>query len=500
MNGSGLELLTTEQMAQADAAMIARGVTGLELMERAGDAVARMAVEMIPEAEPIDILCGPGNNGGDGYVAARLLQLSGYHVAVYAHGDPDKLSGDAATMAQRWSGPIRDLQHFSPNPNALVIDALFGAGLSRNVEGPLADTISHVAQSGCPVLSVDLPSGINGTTGALLGVAITATKTITFFRRKPGHLLYPGREKCGEITCVDIGIADDVINEIEFAPPQWSNAPDLWLSQFPKPKTHDHKYTRGHAVVVSGPPHMTGAARLGARAALRAGAGAVTVASRGNALLVNAMHLTAVMVDRINDAVELADILSDKRKTAALIGPGAGVGDATAANVTAALGADVSVVLDADALTSFTDAPHVLFSAIKNRSHKYATVLTPHSGEFQRLFGAVDGSRLAQAREAAARAGGIVILKGPDTVIAAPDGRAVINEDAPATLATAGSGDVLAGLITGLLAQGMPDFEAACAAVWLHGACARQFGPGLIAEDLAEMLPQVLASLLERGD
>jgi ADP-dependent NAD(P)H-hydrate dehydratase / NAD(P)H-hydrate epimerase len=338
---------------------------------------------------------------------------------------------------------------------------------------------------------------VDGTTGEIRGVAVKATATVTFFRAKPGHFLLPGRELCGEMRVADIGIPDVVLEPIH--PKSFANGPDLWLPQFPWPKPEGHKYGRGHAVVVSGPAFSTGAARLGASGALRAGAGLVTVASPSAALAINAAHLKAVMVRAANNANDLADLLSDERKNAVLIGPGSGVGEQIKEMVLAALASEAAVVLDADALTSFSSAPDPLFRVIAAR--KAPVVTTPHEGEFGRLFDLEgEGSKLDRARGAAARSGAFVLLKGPDTVVAAPNGRASINGTSSPWLATAGTGDVLAGMILGLLAQGMEAFAAASAAVWMHGRAAQLFGPGLISEDLPDLLPAVLHELLHRND
>jgi hydroxyethylthiazole kinase-like uncharacterized protein yjeF len=359
--------------------------------------------------------------------------------------------------------------------------------------------------TGVPVLSVDVPSGLDGTAGMAAGPVVSASRTVTFFRRKPGHLLMPGRALCGDVVLADIGIPVSVLDQI--GPRTWANAAARsdasWLARLPLPALTGHKYSRGHAIVVSGPAHRTGAARLGARGALRAGAGLVTVASPPDAVATNAAHLTAIMLEPFDGPRGLAEVLSDSRRNVVLIGPGAGVGLATRLLVQVALEFDMAAVLDADALTSFTidqdddEEPVVthLFSLIKEVPGRSNIVLTPHEGEFKRVFGDLSGSKLDRARAAAQTAGAVVVLKGPDTVIAAPDGQAAINDNAPPWLATAGSGDVLAGFITGLLAQGMPAFEAACAAVWLHGECANMSGPGLVAEDLPDMLAGVLAKL-----
>ena len=381
----------------------------------------------------------------------------------------------------------------------LVVDALFGAGLARDLDGAARDMVERVnawrrAGGGC-VLAVDVPSSLDGTTGAVRGAAIEADDTVTFFRLKPAHLLLPGRALCGVVTCADIGIRPDVLREI--APRTFHNIPALWNATLPIPRIDAHKYSRGHAVIVSGGVSSTGAARLAARGALRAGAGLVTLASPSDALLVNAAATTAVMVRRSDGPKGLAELLADARKNAVALGPGLGVGEATCALVETALApgaAPRAHVLDADALTSFAGAPERLFAAI--RAAGGPVVLTPHAGEFARLFGRDDGDKISRARRAAEKSGATIVFKGPDTVVAHPDGRASVASNAPPWLATAGSGDVLAGVVCGLLAQAVPVFEAASAGVWMHGEAGRLFGPGLIAEDLPESLPKVWRALV----
>ena len=503
-------------MAKADRLTVAGGMPAIELMNAAGRLIAEQAMKMVPDCGDILVACGPGNNGGDGFVAAQLLKDSGYRIRLVFYGDCNNLSGDAALAAENWTGQIVPLKDAGQGMSGgadeaepdLIIDALFGAGLSRDIEGAPADFIRHMNQSDCPVLSVDIPSGIDGNSGQIRGVAVQATCTVTFFRKKPGHLLMPGRIHCGDLSLGDIGIRRSVINAIK--PCIWANEPALWRSQFAiklREITAGHKYTRGHALVVSGGMTQAGAARLSARGALRAGAGLVTLVSPKSAVLVNAMHLNAVMLTPFSTADDLAALLKDKRKNAVLIGPGCGVGEATRANVAEILKSGASTVLDADALTSFEGRAHELFEAIKNNPAR-TVCMTPHEGEFFRLFGDCgmdetikNSSKLDRARAAARLSGAIIILKGADTVIASPDGNICINQNAPPSLATAGSGDVLAGILIGLLAQKIPEFEASCAAVWLHGEAANSFGPGLmsglIAEDLAEMLPGVLQKLDE---
>ncbi|MGE0668909.1 MAG: NAD(P)H-hydrate dehydratase [Sphingomonadales bacterium] len=482
---TGLELLTTDEMYRADALAIGRGVSGVTLMENAGRAAARLIAESY-ERVPVAVLCGPGNNGGDGFVVARLLQRQGWTVRLGLLGDAARLKGDAASMAARWTGPVEPLSPDLLAGAGLVVDALFGAGLSRPVDGVAAEMVAALNASSLPVVAIDVPSGVEGTTGRVTGPAVRAERSVTFFRKKPGHLIAPAKFFCGDVTVCDIGIPSDVLDEI--GPLCWENGPGLWRGAFPFPAAGGHKYARGHAIVVSGPLANGGAARLGARAALRAGAGLVTVACPPDAVVAHASQLNAVMTAPFTD---FADILADRRRNAVLVGPGNGVGDGTRDIALMALRAGRSCVVDADAITSFRDAPGDLFGAMGP-----PCVLTPHDGEFARLFpGLSEGSKLERTRAAASRAGAVVLFKGPDTVIAAPDGRAAINGNAPPTLATAGSGDVLAGLIVGLLAQGMPPFEAACAGAWLHGRAAALFGPGLIAEDIGEMIPAVLREL-----
>jgi hydroxyethylthiazole kinase-like uncharacterized protein yjeF len=455
-------------------------------MLSAGQAVAEAAQDLV-EGGPILVLVGPGNNGGDGFVAAAELAAQGREVSVSLICERDALKGDAASAAKGWKYPVLPFTPQAIGKPSLIIDALFGAGLSRTITGEAHDMIAAVNANGAPVVAVDLPSGINGTTAAVMGIAVRATETITFFRKKPAHLLLPGRLHCGRVRVADIGIDARVLDEIK--PQAFENTPQFWRKGFPLPRPEAHKYARGHVLVASGDIAATGAARMAARGALRAGAGLVTLASPRDALAVNATALTAVMVRPVDTAVEFAEQLSDKRYNVCVIGPGAGIGERSRDFVHAALSAQRALVLDADALTSFAGNAEVLFGAIRS-----PCVLTPHEGEFARLFETAE-SKLERARRAAATSGAVMLLKGNDTVVAAPDGRALISEGAPPELATAGSGDVLAGIVTGLLAQGMPAFEAASAAVWLHGEAARRFGPGLVADDLVESLPLALAAL-----
>lgn len=481
------EILTNDEMRRADAMAVEAGTSSLALMENAGRAVAEIIASRFAPCRTA-VLCGPGNNGGDGFVAARHLAAHGFDVFIATAGGQ---TGDAAAMAAQWQGARMQFSATALDGAALVVDALFGAGLSRPLGGDYRSLAEAMNRSHVPVVAVDMPSGVEGDGGPVMGAAVRADITVTFFRLKPAHLLLPGRELCGETLLADIGIPDAAAAKVCL----FENSPHLWGEAYRWPRADAHKYARGHCVVLSGPAHATGAARLAARGALRIGAGLVSVAAEGDAVAINAAHLTAVMVKPFEGVTGLSSLLADKRLNAVVAGPGLGAGEATRRLVETVL-AGGAAVLDADALTSFRDDPDRLFAAIND-----PTVLTPHEGEFERIFPGLLGSaanRIAAARSAATRAGAVVLLKGNDTVIAAPDGRAAINANAPATLATAGAGDVLAGFIGGLLAQGMPPFEAACAGAWLHGDAASRFGPGLIAEDLSEILPESLSSLRER--
>lgn len=481
-------LLGNAEMYEADRLAIAGGIPGINLMERAGLGAALAIVRRWPRGR-VTVLCGPGNNGGDGFVAARLLAARGWPVSLALLGARAALKGDAQLAAAKWDGPVLPLSPGLIRPGDLIVDALFGAGLARPLEGLALEMIRAVRGSGNPVCAIDVPSGVHGDSGAVLGGALQAGLTVTFFRRKPGHLLFPGRGLCGEVQVMDIGTPVGVLDRI--APKTFANEPALLREHFPRPGADDHKYVRGHAVVAGGGLACTGATRMAAYAALRMGAGLVSVAAPPDAFSVYAASLTAVMNRKADGAAGLDAMLEDARLNVVLLGPGLGVGQAARDKVAVARKRSRPVVLDADALTSYAENPAALFGMMDEHC-----VLTPHEGEFFRLFPDLKSEdKLTRARIAARRAGAVVILKGADTVIAAPDGRAAVNANAPPWLATAGSGDVLAGFVLGLLAQGMPGFNAACAAVWHHGQCAQLAGRGLIAEDLAPRLPEVFRQL-----
>jgi NAD(P)H-hydrate epimerase len=478
-------LLDVEMMSETDRRTIASGIPASTLMENAGRRVAEEIQKRWARC-PVVVLCGPGSNGGDGFVAARRLAEADWPVRVALLVPREKLRGEAAYHAGLWSGPIEALTVAALDGAQLVIDAIFGAGLSRPLDVSTATILATATLRSLIVVAVDVPSGVMGETGADMGAA-PATLTVTYFRKKIGHVLQPGRSLCGEVVVTDIGTPKSVFEFI--APNTFENDPLLWLHALPRAQIEANKYTRGHALVLGGYP-TTGAARMAARAAARSGAGLTTIAVPEIAVPIYATSLLSIMITPLGTPDDFAHAIAERSDTAFLIGPGAGVGDETRSHVLKMLNTRRPTVLDADALSSFRDQPHLLFGAIAGHC-----VMTPHEGEFARLFD-ISGDKLHRARLAARLSNAVLILKGSDTVIAAPDGRAIINANAPPSLATAGAGDVLSGIVLGLLAQGMEPFLAAAAAVWLHGAAASTFGPGLLAEDLPDLLPVVFQNLL----
>ena len=485
----GPEILTNAQMRAADSAAVAEGTPGHTLMTRAGEAVAHALAERWPEGTVV-VLCGPGSNGGDGYVAATALRAQGRAVRLAVLSDPASAKGDAAKAGEAWGGPFETPSADLFSGAAVIVDALFGAGLDRPLEAGARTLLRAAAASGVPILAVDLPSGLNGDTGAPMGYAAPAAVTVTFHRKKPAHVILPGRDLCGEVVVADIGLP----------PPEgaclFENGPALWGARLAWPTAVSYKHARGRVIVVSGDVATTGAARLAARAALRIGAGLVTVMTPPDALLVNGAHLEAVMLRPFETDIELETAAS--AVDAAVIGPAAGVNESTVSNLFALARTGAGLVIDADALTVFSEDPEEMFSVLDRDD-----VLTPHPGEFERLFPgllAASPDRITATRTAAGRSGTVALLKGSDTVIAAPDGRAVVNTNGSPWLATAGSGDVLTGFIGGLIAQGLDSFDAACAAVWIHAEAAASFGPGLISEDLPGLAPKVLARLYAERD
>jgi len=526
-----MEILSVSKMRAADQTAISAGISALKLMDGAGKAVAD-AILARWEKRAVAVLAGPGNNGGDGFVVASLLKKAGWGVTVFLYGDKTALSGEAAICAKRWRAKVQPLASaldviagLESADDLLVVDALFGTGLTRPLEDEakiLAEllTVSQAQDNAPIVVAVDVPSGLGGDTGRALGaddrrggICFHADLTVTFCRPKPAHVLMPGRGVCGEIVVVDIGISDDVVRSVSKR--TFINRPDLWGQSFANHEADTHKHARGHVLVLGGAA-MIGAARLVAGAARRAGAGLVSIAAPDSVFPIYASSVDpGTLVPSFKGPKGWRNLINDPRKNTCVMGPGAGLGKPLRDMVLSTVALGKRCVLDADALSVFEKDPKALFKAAKEIRKAQggidSIVLTPHGGEFPRLFpdlarryarpegnksGAKD-SKLAVTREAAKRSGCVVLFKGPDTVVAAPDGRAAVTTNAPRTLATAGSGDVLAGIIGALLAQGMPAFEAANAAAWLHGEAASAFGPGLIAEDIIDELPDVLGWLLE---
>lgn len=474
-------ILTVAEVAAADRAAIAAGTSGLTLMDRAGTAVAD-AIALRFRPQPVTVLCGPGNNGGDGYIAAQRLKERGWPVRLLAIASP--VAEDAKAAAALWTGDVAEAEDFQPT--GLVVDAMFGAGLSRPLDGVALHIAESLAGAPTEVVSIDVPSGVPGDSGQPAGPAICATLTVTFHARKPAHVLEPGRELCGEVVVAGIGLAETPSRTV-------LNGPDLWLSQFPWPTVASHKHARGRLIVVSGDAWNSGAARLAARAGLRIGAGLVTIHAPPEALAANAAHLEAVMLRTFESDVDLEEAAN--KVDAVVIGPAAGITETTLLNVLALARTGAALVIDADAITVFRNDAAELFTILDRDD-----VLTPHPGEFERLFPGVLKSapeRITAARLAARKAGCVVLLKGADTVVAAPDGRVAVNANGSPWLATAGSGDVLAGYIGGLVSQGMESFEAACAGAWIHAEAAELHGPGLISEDLPGLTPAVLRRLFD---
>ncbi|MDX5592695.1 NAD(P)H-hydrate dehydratase [Pseudovibrio sp. SPO723] len=493
------ELLVPTEMAKADRLTVEGGRSGLELMEKAGLAVANAAGRLTTYERRVILLAGPGNNGGDAFVAARHLKQRGFVAEVFLLGRADKLKGDALEAYQSLRLDVTPIADQMPplselGPYDLIVDGLFGAGLDRPLEGVSLELVAAINASAARILAIDLPSGLDGRTGQVMGDAVKADATITFFRGKPGHYLFPGRGLCGALNISQIGIQETVFPEV--AIDAFVNTPELWAAALPEPQVDGHKYNRGHLVVYSGDEFHTGAARLAALAGQRVGAGLTTVLAPTPAARIHAMHLSSVMVRPSDNPKQFEDHLGDIRLNAVVIGPAAGVGEVTRKAVHFSITRDRHVVLDADALTAFAGDSEGLAGLIKGAHGQQ--VLTPHEGEFARLFPDISAdrslSKIEKARVAAEQSGAIVVLKGADTVVAAPDGRAAVNTNGTPWLATGGSGDVLAGIIGGLLAQGVSGFEAAAMGVWLHGRAAELCGPMLVPEELISKLPAAYAS------
>ena len=433
-------LVSPDAMGRIDKAAADSGIDSFGLMQKVGAHVAAVLLAHYPSLQRAVVLCGPGNNGGDGHVAAKILAASG--VKVERFGPEPKPGGDAARARHAFAGTMHRFEDWQPREGDVIVDALFGAGLDRPVADDIAALIERADQANTPVVAVDLPSGVSGRTGQPTGACFQAAHTVTFAALKPGHLLMPGRALCGQMHLCDIGIPARLISSDD---PVWKNHPGLYISKRPATDAGQHKYGRGHLVVFCGPLSATGAARLSAMAGLKSGAGLVTMASAPAATMVLASHLTAIMQRPIRDAADLASWLSDQRLSAFVIGPGFGDLEKARSFTEKLAATERPVVLDADGLSAFAHEQGKLAALFDG---EVRLVMTPHEGEFRRLFGDLADdrslSKIDRARVAARRCNAVLVYKGADTVIAAPDGRAAVNADAPAWLATAGSGDVLA--------------------------------------------------------
>lgn len=456
-------ILTTAEIRAVEAQVIAAGISALDLMERAGAAAAAAILAFGPPRNVL-VLCGTGNNGGDGYVVARHLAAAGLAVRIAATAPPATAAAQA--MAARWVDPVVALAEATPGET--LIDGVFGVGLTRPIDAALHGQLAALSAPSRLRVALDLPSGLAADTGGDLGAFAPAQLTVAFGAMKPAHVLEPGRSWCGRVVVADIGLGPLASRLHVVAPPTLA-----------APTAATHKYSRGAVLVLGGAAGSGGAARLAARAALRAGAGLAMVAVPPAALAENAARLDAVMVASVPDAPALTALLASRRFASIVAGPGLGASPL----LEPLLATGLPAVLDADVFTRFAGEPERLRAAVRGPA-----VLTPHEGEFARLFGGVPGSKIDRARAAAAQIGAVVLLKGADTVIAAPDGRAAVNVHAAPWLATAGSGDVLSGVIAALLAQGLDPFEAACAGAWLHGDAGIRGGCGLTADDLPELL------------
>lgn len=483
-------ILTTYAMRRADAYAIAHGQAGLTLMRAAGQGIAD-AICARHAPRPTAVLCGPGNNGGDGWVVASELAGRGWPVRVFSMVERARLGGDAAQAARDWAGAVEPLEACDPGGFGLIVDALFGVGLSRPLEGEAA-RLAEACSADAVIVSADVPSGLDGDIAQAKGPVFKADLTVTFHRLKPAHLLEPGRTFCGEVECIDIGIPDGWADEA--APCAMLNHPDLWSDVLQPLKADTHKHSRGRLCVLSGPAGAVGAARLSARAGLIGGAGFVTMLVTKGLVHDLAMAEPALVVRAYDPVEEFSHCLTGHKANAAVLGPGGGLTDRLHDQTLSALQLNIPLIIDADAISVFADDPKTLFSALYHKA-----VITPHSGEFARLFPDIaarnDLNKIDKTRQAALQSGAVIVYKGPDTVVAAPSGAVRVNVHASTALATMGTGDILAGLIGAFMAQGAAAFDAASAGVWVHGEAGRRCGSGATALTVLEKLPVALGHI-----
>lgn len=489
-----LEILTSAQMKHSEQIAKQSGVDAFSLMKAAGKAVADEILARF-SSSPVLVLCGPGNNGGDGFVVASLLKKKKWPVTLACAVPLYDLQGEAARAADLWKGPVLSFENLDLPEGGIVVDAVFGTGLSRPIEGDIAEVLETLQQSDCTVIAVDVPSGLDADTGQCQGCTPQADATITFFRKKLGHVLMPGMDACGEIVVADIGIPESSLPKL--GPFVHENGPENgwgeWVSDKPR---NSHKYDYGHVLILGG-RQMTGAACLAGKSALRVGAGLCTIAAYPDSAAVYRSYCPSLIVEHLDELARFKEHLKDPRRNAVVIGPGAGFENPPALKkaVFDTLAAEPRrfCVLDADALTVFADDVRTFYKALGPHC-----ILTPHEGEFARIFPDLSGSKIERAKAAAVRTKSVIVLKGPDTVVAMPDGTCVVNVTGNGWLATAGAGDVLAGMIAGFAARSSLEdlFDAVCAAIWCHGKAGENLGAGLISADLADQIPLVLKNIL----
>lgn len=497
-------LFTSKSSYELDQLCIKRGYKFNELMENAGkSAFIRIEKEIIPSLKKFNkkllILCGPGNNGGDGLVIAKHLKNKGYKIDVcFPVSYSRKISKHSKTYLKKINIDEKDFQNIKLNQYSIIIDSIFGIGINRNLSKKIINVIRKVNKTSACVVSIDIASGINADTGDLMPESIEADHTITFVAPKIGNYLLPGKKNSGQIHIVSIGEKKSDILKVSKLSKLKLNTPDFWIKKFKWPSKLDHKYKRGHVLVKSGPLSSTGASRLAAVSALRAGAGAVTLASSSASLVVNASHLTSVMLKEINNSDDFFNFVKEKKINTLIIGPGCGINKLTKELVIRAINTEIGLVLDADGLTSFKSNPSELFDHLKKRRKRENIILTPHEGEFNRLFNFGQINKIDKANRAADITKSTILFKGNDTVICSPRKPSLVTKESSSFLATAGSGDVLAGLCGSFIAQGMKSHDAAAAASWLHNEIGLDAGPGLIAEDMEKFISKILTKKLKR--
>ncbi len=494
-------LLNKETAYLIDKMAVDEGVSLSDLMETAGKRSAEIIInEIVPKIKnfnkKIYVICGPGNNGGDGFVVARYLKEEGISIRILSLNSEKELNNVVMQKLKDLDTELENIGEISFSEADVVVDAIFGVGINRPVNKNYVKVFREINKESKLIVSLDIPSGVDTDTGLLMPEAIKADHTITFVYPKLGHYLLPAKKYVGNIHVVDIGIPINVNSKIENGYMFHLNSPDYWISDFKWPAEDDHKYKRGHVLVQSGPESSTGAARLAAISALRIGAGAVTLSSSREALNVNATHLTSVMIKEINNSEEFFNFLDQKKINSLIIGPGCGVNQFTKELTLNALNYKISLILDADAISSFEEESVDFIKALEYS--KADVIITPHEGEFNKIFGNLKGSKIERTKSAAIKSKSTVILKGNDTVIASPDGEVIISDKTSPFLATAGSGDVLSGICGGLTAQGMKSFKAACAAQWIHSSIGLIAGPGLIAEDMISIIKDDVPDILMR--